>query len=108
MGARPDRFGVTKRQAIVTRHASRDTSSTQISNIFASLGVAVPATTPTARDYDAEQQELAAYDAKVYKQLLALAGDFDRQLRGLGVPFYAIKHDLVVLEEGRGRPASKV
>lgn len=50
---------------------------------------------------EAGSKELQAYDAKVYKQLLALAGDFDRQLRGLGVPFYAIRHELVVLEEGR-------
>lgn len=93
-----------KRASIVSRHAARDTSSAQLSSIFASLGVPVPSASAAAapqRDLEAERRELAAYDAKVYKQLLALAGDFDRQLRGLGVPFYAIKHELVVLEEGR-------
>lgn len=92
-----------KRQDIVSRHASRDNSSAQLSNIFASLGVAMPVASTAPRDFEAERQELAAYDAKVYKQLLAMAGDFDRQLRGLGVPFYAIKHELVILEEGRER-----
>ena len=57
---------------------------------------------------DAETKDLQAYDAKVYKQLLALAGDFDRQLRGLGVPFYAIRHELVVLEEGREKDGDGV
>lgn len=51
-------------------------------------------------DPRADQAELEAYDKKVYAGLLAMAADFDRQLRSIGVPFYAIKHDLVVLEEG--------
>lgn len=51
-------------------------------------------------DPKADQAELEAYDKKVYAGLLAMAADFDRQLRSIGVPFYAIKHDLVVLEEG--------
>lgn len=106
-----------KRAAIVARHAARDSSSAQLSSIFASLGVPVPtapstaATSTPGRDFEAERRELAAYDAKVYKQLLALAGDFDRQLRGLGVPFYAIRHELVVLEEGRekaGGPTGRI
>lgn len=100
-----------KRAAIEARHAGRSTSSAQLSSIFASLGVPQrPGTTATPGTSSAEgerlqseRDELAAYDAKVYKQLLALAGDFDRQLRGLGVPFYAIRHELVVLEEGRER-----
>ncbi|KPI43153.1 uncharacterized protein AB675_6779 [Cyphellophora attinorum] len=99
----------TKRSLITDRHASRDTSSAQLNNIFANLGIPVPAAkaaaTATGRDTEAEQRELAEYDAKVYKQLLALVGDFDRQLRQLGVPFYAIRHELVILEEGRERDA---
>ena len=49
----------------------------------------------------ANERELQAYDKKVYAGLLAMAADFDRQLRGLGVPFYSIKHELVILEEGK-------
>jgi hypothetical protein len=95
-----------KRQEIMTRHASRDTSSAQLTNIFASLGVVVPTSKASQRDYESERRELADYDTKVYKQLLALSGDFDRQLRGLGVPFYAIKHELVILEEGREKESA--
>jgi hypothetical protein len=33
-----------------------------------------------------------------------LATDIDRELRSMGVPFYAIKHELVILgEENTGR-----
>lgn len=96
----------SKRELITARHASRETSSAQLNNIFANLGVPTPATPAKAgRDLEAETRELAEYDAKVYKQLLALVGDFDRQLRQLGVPFYAIKHELVILEEGREKEA---
>ena len=31
---------------------------------------------------------------------------FDKELRNLGVPFYAIKHDLVILESGKQKPGS--
>jgi hypothetical protein len=95
-----------KRQDIMARHASRDTSSAQLTNIFASLGVVVPTGNASQRDYESERRELADYDSKVYKQLLAMSGDFDRQLRGLGVPFYAIKHELVILEEGREKESA--
>jgi hypothetical protein len=101
-----------KRLAIVAKHAARSTSSAQLQNIFANLGVPQPQGQKGGAKTEAEaaaeeerkeveRKELEAYDSKVYKQLLALAGDFDRQLRGLGVPFYVIRHELVVLEEGR-------
>ncbi len=54
-----------------------------------------------ANDQAANEKELEAYDKKVYAGLMAMAADFDKQLRGLGVPFYAIKHELVILEEGK-------
>ncbi|RMD41199.1 hypothetical protein DV735_g3934, partial [Chaetothyriales sp. CBS 134920] len=34
--------------------------------------------------------ELAAYDAKVHRGLVAMQADFTRQLRNLGVPLFAI------------------
>ena len=51
-------------------------------------------------DPKANQAELEVYDKKVYTGLVAMASDFDRQMRAIGVPFYAIKHDLVILEQG--------
>ena len=60
------------------------------------------ATVPVAaHDPKADQAELDAYDKKVYRRLMDMTADFDRQLRGLQVPFFAIKHDLVILDDGR-------
>lgn len=60
----------------------------------------------TADDPETNQAELDAYDRRVYAGVMAMASDFDRQLRALGVPFYAIKHDLVVTENGPERDGS--
>ncbi|KAL6246188.1 hypothetical protein RBB50_006423 [Rhinocladiella similis] len=86
------------REAIVARHQGRAGTSQQVAALLKSLGgKEVPM---ASSDPKADQAELEAYDKKVYAGLLAMAADFDRQLRSIGVPFYAIKHDLVVLEEG--------
>ncbi|KAJ9613739.1 uncharacterized protein PV06_01140 [Exophiala oligosperma] len=86
------------REAIVARQQGRAGTSQQVAALLKSLGgKEVPMASSDPR---ADQAELEAYDKKVYAGLLAMAADFDRQLRSIGVPFYAIKHDLVVLEEG--------
>lgn len=86
------------REAIVARHEGRSGASQQVAALLKSLGGRDVPVAPS--DPSANQAELEAYDKKVYAGLTAMAADFDRQLRGLGVPFYAIKHDLVVLENG--------
>ena len=86
------------REAIVTRQQGRSGASQQVAHLLKSLGGKAVDLAPI--DPKADQKELEAYDKKVYAGLLAMAADFDRQLRNLGVPFYAIKHDLVVLENG--------
>jgi len=86
------------REAIVARQQGRSGTSQQVSALLKALGgkeVPVPLSDPKTN-----QAELDAYDKKVYTGLTSMAADFDRQLRGMGVPFYAIKHDLVVLEAG--------
>ncbi len=93
------------REAIAERHQGRPGTSQQVLAILQSLGANVPtspdrASLPDAEQKKANEAELKAYDEKVYKALCAMAADFDRQLREMGVPFYAIKHDLVILKEG--------
>ncbi|KIW32840.1 uncharacterized protein PV07_04356 [Cladophialophora immunda] len=94
------------REAIVARQQGRSGTSQQVSAILKSLGAKDVAAAsprvaaPSDEQKKADQAELDAYDKKVYAGLLAMAADFDRQLRSLGVPFYAIKHDLVILEDG--------
>lgn len=77
-----------------------------MSAILQSLGAKdIPAPASKNPQSSAEQKkvdeaELKAYDEKVYKALCAMTADFDRQLREMGVPFYAIKHELVILKDG--------
>jgi Protein of unknown function (DUF2458) len=82
---------------LISTQSSRSTTSAQVSALLHSIGGRAVGAKPI--DTDANQKELEAYDKKVYAGLVAMAADFDRQLRGLGVPFYAIKHELVILEE---------
>ncbi|OAL39398.1 hypothetical protein AYO20_01268 [Fonsecaea nubica] len=99
------------REAIVARQQGRSGTSQQVSAILKSLGAKDVAATssrgaaPSEAQKKADQAELDAYDRKVYAGLLAMTADFDRQLRSLGVPFYAIKHDLVILEDGPEKQA---
>ena len=86
------------REALVARQEGRSGTSQQVAVLLKSLGGKEVPVGPS--DPEANQAELDAYDKKVYAGLMAMAADFDRQLRSMGVPFYAIKHDLVVLEDG--------
>ncbi|EXJ58075.1 hypothetical protein A1O7_05499 [Cladophialophora yegresii CBS 114405] len=93
------------REAIVERQQGRPGTSQQVSAILKSLGANVPVVTkepslPDAAQRKANEAELRAYDEKVYKALCAMTADFDRQLREMGVPFYAIKHELVIMKDG--------
>jgi hypothetical protein len=95
------------REAIVDRHQGKSGTSQQVSAILQSLGAKdVPAPAPVAFEPSTEKKkrvddaELKAYDEKVYNALCAMTADFDRQLREMGVPFYAIKHELVILKDG--------
>ncbi|EXJ80986.1 hypothetical protein A1O3_07274 [Capronia epimyces CBS 606.96] len=97
------------REGIVARQQGRSGTSQQVAALLKSLGgkeVPMPPSDPAAN-----QAELETYDKKVYAGLTAMASDFDRQLRAIGVPFYAIKHDLVILEKGpekAGAPKGRI
>lgn len=86
----------TQRQAIVVKHNGRAHSNAKVADILKDLGGLAA---PTARvDELADKNELEAFDKKVYKSSVQMASDFDGQLRKLGIPFFAIKHDLVSVE----------
>ncbi|KAK5957207.1 hypothetical protein OHC33_001578 [Knufia fluminis] len=83
-----------QRQAIVTKHAGRSGNQTKVADILKELGGLAA---PIAQvDEAADKNELEAFDRKVYKSMVQMAADFDGQLKKLGVPFYAIKYELVV------------
>lgn len=91
------------REAIVERQKGRPGTSQQVSDILKSLGAAPAKQAPSlpgANQIKASEAELATYDEKVYKALVAMTADYDRQFREMGIPFYAIKHELVILKDG--------
>ena len=93
------------REAIVARQSGRLDNQQKAAELLKSLGgLAVPI---AASDTKADQAELEAFDKKVYKGLMDMAADFDRQLRLMGIPFYAIKHDLVILEAGKEKEGAQ-
>lgn len=79
-------------------------SQAYVSGILQGLGgLAIPI---AKVDQAADKNELEVFDKKVYGALAQLVKDYDAQLRKLGVPFYAIKHDLVVDERVIGGAAT--
>lgn len=86
------------REAIIARQEGRAGTSQQVVALLQSIGGKTVPVAPS--DPKLNAAELAAYDKKVFAGLVALASDYDRQLKNLGVPFYSIRHDLVILEHG--------
>ncbi|KAK5056064.1 hypothetical protein LTR84_012615 [Exophiala bonariae] len=86
------------REAIMARQEGRTGTSQQVAALLQSIGGKAVPVAPS--DPKANAAELAAYDRKVFAGLVALASDYDRQLKNLGIPFYSIKHELVILEQG--------
>lgn len=89
------------------RHASRAGNQDKATALLKSLGVLTPVSVPaqssslstTRSDEEvaaADQQELRDFDRKVHRALQDMVRDYDAQLRRLGVPFFAIRHDLVL------------
>jgi hypothetical protein len=92
------------REAIVARQEGRTGTSQQVAALLQSIGgKAMPV---VQSDPKLNAAELATYDKKVFAGLTALASDYDRQLKNLGVPFYTIRHELVILEQGPEKTGS--
>ena len=82
------------REAIIKKHTSRISNQQQAADLLQSLG-AVPTTLRPINE-DSEKLELEDYDKKVYGELLKMTAAYDRKLRAMGIPFFAIKHDQVL------------
>lgn len=90
------------REAIIKKHQARGDNQQQAADLLKSIG-GIPTTLRPINE-GSERMELEAYDKKVYGELLKMTAAHDKQLRAMGIPFYAIKHDLVILEEGVEMP----
>jgi Protein of unknown function (DUF2458) len=85
------------REALVEKQLGRAGKQREVAALLQSIG-GLAAPIAVSNDPVANQRELEVYDGKVYAELVKMSADFDRQLRGLGVPFFAIKHALVMLD----------
>lgn len=81
------------REAIIAKHRGRQSNQQKAAELLGSLGLSGRAPLNVAPEDD--QAELATYDKKVYRESTKMASEADRQLRAMGVPFFAIKHELV-------------
>jgi Protein of unknown function (DUF2458) len=57
------------------------------------------ASSTKSSDAGEEEAELRRCDLKIHKAMTRLATDIDRELRSVGIPFYAIKHEMVFMGE---------
>ena len=87
-----------ERESLVLKHRGRVEKEKQVAAMLQSMG-GIAAVSPAAPDSGEEEAELRRCDLKTHKAMTKLAMDIDRELRSMGVPFYAIKHEMVILEE---------
>jgi hypothetical protein len=93
------------REAIIKRHKSRGRNQQQASDLLKAIG-GFRATLRPIND-STEKAEVESYDKKVYGELIKMTASYDKQLRSMGIPFYAIKHELVILEQGHEKASSE-
>ncbi|KAL9619817.1 MAG: hypothetical protein Q9160_005557 [Pyrenula sp. 1 TL-2023] len=90
------------RKALVTKQSGRVEGKKAVDDLLKAMGGNVGALTAThsSSTTDENAEELRKYDGKIYKALTEMARAIDGELRGMSVPFFAIKHDLVMLDNG--------
>ncbi|KAL9624371.1 MAG: hypothetical protein Q9160_001333 [Pyrenula sp. 1 TL-2023] len=87
------------RKALISKQSGRVEGTKTVDSLLKSLGGNVGTSTEqvTAPTTEQNAEELRKYDGKIYKALTEMSRAIDGELRGMGVPFFAIKHDLVAL-----------
>ncbi|WEW59056.1 hypothetical protein PRK78_004524 [Emydomyces testavorans] len=82
------------REALLSKQRSRAEKKQKLDEVLRSVGGAIT-TGPEMTAPEDDAAEIQAYDRKVYKATSDMSRALDVELRGLGIPFFAIKHDLV-------------
>jgi hypothetical protein len=85
-----------EREALILKHSTRAEKEKEVAAMLKSMGGIASSTKPS--NTDEEEAELRSCDLKIHKAMTKLATDIDRELRSMGIPFYAIKHELVVMD----------
>ena len=87
-----------EREALIAKHRGRAEKEKQVAEMLRSMGSLATVKATTLVSAEEELAELRRCDRKIHAAMTKMASDIDRELRATGVPFYAIKHDLVILE----------
>ncbi|KAL1956487.1 hypothetical protein VTO42DRAFT_7285 [Malbranchea cinnamomea] len=82
------------REALLAKQKSRAEKKKKLDEVLRSVGGSV-APSFEVQSPEEDLAELENYDRKVYKALLDMSRALDGELRGLGIPFFAIRHNLV-------------
>ncbi len=91
----------TERECLVAKHMGRAEKEKQVATMLKSMGSLVPVKATTPVNTEEEAAELQKCDKKIHAAMTKMVADIDRELRAIGIPFYSIQHDLVILEEGK-------
>ena len=86
---------------MVAKYRSRAEKERQAVEMLRSMGSLTATKASTTVNSEEEAAEMKKCDQKVHSAMMKMAAGIDRDLRAMGVPFYAIKHDLVILGEGK-------
>jgi hypothetical protein len=86
-----------EREALISKHGARVEKEKQVAGMLQSMGGIAASTKPS--NPGKEEDELQTCDLKIHKAMTKLATEIDKELRSMGVPFYAIKHELVIMED---------
>ena len=84
------------RNAIAKRQSNRTATQAKAADLLKSIGGLVNENSSGSNDPDVAKRELVDFDRKIHGELVRLTADSDRVLRRLGVPFFAIRHELMI------------
>ncbi|KAI1913111.1 hypothetical protein LOZ65_005868 [Ophidiomyces ophidiicola] len=82
------------REALISKQTSRADKKKKLDEVLRSVGGAIT-TGPEINTPEDDAAEIKTYDAKVYKAMSDMSRALDVELRDLGVPFFAIRNDII-------------
>lgn len=98
------------RLALKQLQASRTKTTSEVQSILSTLGHC-SAQKPSKQTEEEKHAELAAFDVKIYHAQVQMEQAMSAELKGLGVPFFGTKQELVLADDhataGRDPPETK-
>ncbi|KAG9233870.1 hypothetical protein BJ875DRAFT_30934 [Amylocarpus encephaloides] len=82
------------REALLEKQKSRKEGQKRLDEVFKAIGGAVT-TAPAPKNSDELARELQTFDMKVYRAQMEMTREMTSKLRGMGVPFFGTKTELV-------------